>query len=100
MSNMLLRGKCMNSVMFTGKLGVDYGMQAMQQAATQIASQTNVTQVAPPTQVDNSGVSTNSDQGLAKPLIDLNQAKVQTEASAKVLEADSQVTQSLIDMFV
>lgn len=73
-----------NSVMSAGIQGVQTGQRNMANAADQIAKANNV----------------ESTTDLAMPLVELEQSKLQTQASAKVIAAADATLGSLIDIKV
>lgn len=74
-----------NSISGAGMEGINRGYQLFSQAATRIA---NVEASANPT------------SDITKSVVELQQAKVQTQASAKVLDSENQVIGSLLDITV
>lgn len=74
-----------NSISGAGLEGINRGYQMMNQAATRIAK------VA---------TSETPSADITKSAVELQQAKVQTQASAKVLGAENQVIGSLLDITV
>lgn len=74
-----------NSISGAGMEGINRGLQMMNQAATRIAK------------VATSDTPTSD---ITKSVVELQQAKVQSQASAKVLETDKQVIGSLLDITV
>jgi hypothetical protein len=74
-----------NSISGAGMEGINRGYQLMNQAATRIAKV--ATSETPTSDITRSAV-------------ELQQAKVQSQASAKVLETDNRVIGSLLDITV
>lgn len=74
-----------NSISGAGLEGINRGYQLMGQAATRIASL---------------AVSESPASDITQSAVELQQAKVQTQASAKVLESENRVIGSFLDITV
>ena len=72
-----------NSISGAGMEGINRGYQLMNQAATRIAKV---------------GTSETPTSDITKSAVELQQAKVQTQASAKVLETENRVIGSMLDI--
>lgn len=76
-----------SGVMNTGLAGIQKGQDQLTQAANKVANA-------------NTNRPVNSTQELAEPLMEQDEAQRQVEASAKVVEAGSQMIGSLVDIKV